>query len=81
MASVLTTGIYLDRIPDTPIIYNDLTVSHATQIKVKWYPPADTGGQSLIDYRLQWDQGTGVWVDVYSSTQLTEWFVEDLTTG
>lgn len=56
------------------------STTSTSQIQVDWTPltsAADTGGSSIVSYRLQWDQGTATWTDLagftsdYTSTTFT----------
>lgn len=54
---------------DVPVRMNtptEDTITNATYIKVNWEPislPEDTGRDPIIYYKLEWDQGKGVWAD------------------
>lgn len=55
------------RIPDAPInLANDATVTDAFYIKLTWSPDYD-GGSPTIDYRIMYDQSTGVYVELVSN--------------
>ncbi|XP_043227353.1 fibronectin type-III domain-containing protein 3a-like isoform X2 [Amphibalanus amphitrite] len=43
---------------------------HAHQARVRWEPPADTGGGGIAEYRLQLLSAGGQWTTVYSGAEL-----------
>lgn len=54
-----------DNAPVTMYTPYDDPSSTATSLLVAWLPitdPEDTGGDPIIYYQLEWDQGTGSWV-------------------
>jgi len=64
------------------------SLTSETQIQVNWSPltsSTDTGGSEILSYNLQFDSGTGLWVDLvgYSSdySQLTYTVTDGLTKG
>lgn len=80
--SDLSAPVYYERIPDAPVIEQDLTQSTANQITVKWYAPVETGGNPLLDYSLFWDAGLGgAFSTIQSGLTVTEYTMTGLTTG
>ena len=53
--SALSNSIYFERIPNAPIMTNDVEKTHATRIGVKWAFPDELGGHTFISYKLTWD--------------------------
>ena len=44
----------------------DETNTSSTQVVFTWTAPTTTGGAPVLDYTIQWDQGTGTYVQVQS---------------
>ena len=77
----MSNSLYFERVPDAPVMTNDATKTHATRIGVKWSFPAELGGHTFLNYRLTWDQGTGVDVILADSLLVNEYLKLQLTTG
>ncbi len=65
---------------NVPVRMNDPVedpTTNATYIKVTWAPitdDADTGRDAVTYYKLEWDQGTGTWVELTDGTTVVyEW--------
>lgn len=63
--------------PDAPInLANNVTVTSATQIGIRWDEGHNNNGSPVIDYTISYDQSTGVWVNL--TTSLTAKFYTTL---
>lgn len=52
--------------PDAPInLVEDLSIKTSTVISIKWQQGSSNGGAQVIDYRVSYDQGTGIYVVLY----------------
>jgi hypothetical protein len=78
--SVVANGAVILTSPDKPINVAEIVVQRAaTSISFDWDKGAANGGASVIDYRINYDQGTGNWVPLsigvlnqyYTATGLT----------
>jgi hypothetical protein len=79
-AKIIATNIYGDSlmseagngariltVPDSPVGFADVTsITNANQIGLSWTDAAENGGTPIIDYTLQYDQGSGVWITLAS---------------
>ena len=79
LASDSGNGGIVVLVPDSPInLQNDLSVTTASVIKFTWDDGAQNGGESIIDYRVSYDQSTGNFV-VLASGVLTREYTTDVT--
>ena len=39
----------------------------STQVVFSWTIPSSNGGAPILDYTIQWDQGTGTWITLASA--------------
>ncbi len=54
--------------PDPPSsLANNAALTNASVIALTWVAPIVIGGTALIDYRVSWDQGTGIYVVIASN--------------
>jgi len=58
---------------------NDAAVTSATQIGLTWSAAAFDGASSIIDYRIQYDQGTGTWTQLVDGITTTSYTATGLT--
>jgi hypothetical protein len=73
LISLAGSGAVIVLVPDAPIsLLNDASVTSTTQIKFAWSNGASNGGQSIVDYRITYDQSTGNYVTL--ATGVTERF-------
>ena len=50
-------------VPSAPVgLANDLATTSASVIRITWSDGISTGGSSIIDYRVSYDQSTGNYV-------------------
>lgn len=65
------SGAIMMTTPDAPInLINDLTVTTRSVIKIMWSSGYSNGGSSIIDYRVSFDQSTGIWVVLQESVSV-----------
>jgi hypothetical protein len=51
-------------------------------VNIVWTGPSNDGGSAVINYEIQWDQGTGSWTSLNTVTSATtNELVLTLTTG
>lgn len=66
-------GAIIVTVPDAPInLENDVAVTTGEQIGLTWSAGVGAGGSPLIDYRISYDQASGVDVYVELRDGLTE---------
>jgi hypothetical protein len=55
-------GAIMIIVPDAPILLeNNLLVTNRSTISFNWFDGYSTGGSPVIDYRVSYDQATGIW--------------------
>ena len=47
----------------------------------RWSAPLNDGGSAITGFEIQWDQGTGVWVQLVASQIATSFTQTGLTAG
>jgi hypothetical protein len=58
-------GALMVLVPDAPTnLLKNTTGSSKSVISFTWDPPAFTGGETIIDYRVSYNQATGVYVNL-----------------
>lgn len=68
--------------PDAPInIAEDTSLKSGTIIGLQWEEGPSNGGTAVLDYRLNYDQGSGDYVILYTGIAFTSITVTDLTAG
>jgi len=62
-ASPVGEGALIVLVPDAPVdLLNDPTVTNNQVIRLSWSDGASNGGATIIDYRIVYDQSTGLMV-------------------
>jgi hypothetical protein len=62
-ASPAGNGATIVTVPDAPVgLSNDLAITTASVIGIKWNNGVSTGGSAIIDYRVSYDQSVGSYV-------------------
>lgn len=52
-------------VPDPPVdLASDADLTDETQITVTWNDGASDGGSPILDYRVQYDQANGNWIEI-----------------
>lgn len=75
-------GALIYRVPDSPInLANDDSITMATTIGLTWEKAVETGGTSVYDYRVTYDQGTGNYVVLETEITDTMFTAINLTPG
>jgi hypothetical protein len=70
------------RVPDVPIMFQNVpAVTNRAQIGLMWTEGAQNGGTPVLDYTLQYDQGTSTWITFQSGITDTQITVIGLTQG
>ena len=64
----------------TTIIRDEVNTSK-TQVAFTWTSPVSTGGSSVIDYTIMWDQGTGTYIQAAVGVTTTSYTKTGLTAG
>jgi hypothetical protein len=50
-------------VPDAPILLeNNILATDRSTISFIWFDGYSNGGSAVIDYRVSYDQATGIWV-------------------
>lgn len=61
--SVSGNGAVMIIVPDAPILLeNNLAVTNRYTIGFTWSDGYSNGGSAVLDYRVSYDQATGIWV-------------------
>ena len=69
--STIGGGALIQYGPDSPSqLLNLPEVTSANQIGITWTDGKSDGGASVIDYRIQYDQSTGTWIELASGIQV-----------
>lgn len=55
-------------------------IQSTTQISIAWTAPGN-GGDAITDYKVYWDQGTGIFVNIANSTSGQTSFYKQLATN
>jgi hypothetical protein len=51
--------------PDAPVsVERNSALTTKTQISFTWEDGSSNGGQTILDYRVSYDQGAGIWVEL-----------------
>jgi len=58
---------------------NDASITSATQVGLTWSAGTFDGASSIIDYRIQYDQGTGTWTQLVDGITTTSYTATGLT--
>ena len=54
--------------PDPPIDLTETTASTTfNEVAFTWSDPLNNGGSAITGFEIQWDQGTGTWVQLVAS--------------
>lgn len=68
--------------PDAPAnLLRDEAVTTRTVLGFSWSDGASDGGQSIIDYRVSYDQGKNVWTVLQESVLTQKMTVSGATSG
>jgi hypothetical protein len=59
--SLISDVEFIRKQPDSPVLAEDLSLRTSTSFTLEWDEPFN-GGAQIIDYRLSFDQSTGVFV-------------------
>ena len=69
--STIGGGALIQYVPDSPSqLLNLPEVTSANQIGITWTDGKSDGGAAVIDYRIQYDQSTGTWIELASGIQV-----------
>jgi len=58
---------------------NDASITSATQVGLTWSAATFDGASAVIDYRIQYDQGTGTWTQLVDGITTTSYTATGLT--
>ena len=65
MESDAGNGATILLVPSAPVnLADNIAVTDATQIGFTWQNGISTGGSPILDYKVSYDQSTGVYVDL-----------------
>lgn len=74
-------GAVLVTVPDAPLLLREhVQLRGVTQIGLLWKEGAYNGGTTVLDYQLQYDDGTG-YVQLATEIELAQFLVTSLTNG
>lgn len=63
LTSSAGNGAMITRVPDAPVnLVKDASISNAVVIGILWDNGVESGGLPVLDYRVWYDQGTGVYM-------------------
>lgn len=63
LTSSVGNGAMITRVPDPPVnLIVDASISNAVTIKILWDNGPESGGVPVLDYRVWYDQGKGVYM-------------------
>lgn len=69
-------------VPDAPVnVVNDITYTNADQIGLKWDDGPYNGGTEILDYRITYEQGNGVYSVLQSGLSERSYILSGVTTG
>jgi len=73
-ASVAGNGAVIPTNPDPPtLLTNNAAVTNSSVIGFTWTAPVNNGGSQVLDYLIEWDQGSSSWDNLDSSISLTSY--------
>jgi hypothetical protein len=82
LQSIESNSVQILRAPDSPIsLVNEALLTTGSTIGFSWTEATQTGGTPVIDYRVSFDQGTGVYVALESAIISAQYTAVDLTPG
>ena len=68
--------------PDPPTALTETTASITfTEVAFTWSDPLNNGGSAITGFKIQWDQGTGTWVQLVASQTANSFTLTGLTAG
>lgn len=75
-------GAVIVTVPNPPTnLANNSTLTTAYQIGFTWSPATFNGGTPLISYKINYDQGIGVWMMLQQNVLVTNYLLTGLTAG
>ena len=80
--SHIGSGVIILTIPDSPLEFvEDPIVRTKSTIGLTWQKGVKNGGTDVIDYRINYDQGTGEFTDLVSAVTDSSYVATGLTAG
>lgn len=69
-------------VPDAPInIQNDIEFTNADRIGIKWDDGAFNGGNPVLDYRITYEQGDGIYSVLQAGLEEQSYILSGVVTG
>ncbi len=76
IATILCAGV-----PDAPVLSNNAALTTDTQIALTWVEGTSNGGVAIQDYRISFDQSTGVYIVLTTGVTTKSYIATGLTAG